>query len=225
MKTKGIGVSEKGERSVDNEDTFLILANQDFYLVADGVGGGPGGREASKIVARELIAASGEELNKDKIISCIEGANRSIRKFADDNAQRGMASTVAAVWFDSDKAVVFNVGDSRVYRLASDGNLKQLSTDHSKTIEKENRSKNVVTNALGARDQVEVEVFECSYNTLDVFALMSDGISDVVADDKIGEVASSKQLGLLDKCSALIQEACVNGGKDDKTIVFVAASV
>lgn len=224
MITKGVGLSVKGQRSEENEDAFLVLANSNFYMVADGVGGGPRGREASSMAAKALSKLFGQEVSKEKILSCMEDANRIIKEAAEANSNRGMASTIAAIWFTGVRAIIFNVGDSRVYRFSVNGGLKQLSKDHSKLIEKENKSKNVITKALGVRDALDIEILEINHDESDIFMLMSDGISDAVDDSKISEIASSKHLSLLEKCQALTSEANDNGGKDDKTVVFISVN-
>lgn len=218
---KAVGYSVKGSRSDENEDSYLIASHQAFYVVADGVGGGPDGREASKTVVQGLLEVLSDSLDKATIIDAIDRANVKIKKLADQKAVRGMASTLAALWFEGRNAVVFNVGDSRVYRILSSGGIEQLSNDHSRMLENDQKSKNVITKAVGAREtvDVEIEVFPC--NPGDKFVLMSDGISDVVADEKIAEIVSSGNLSMLEKCMALASEAESRGGRDDKTIILI----
>lgn len=218
---KAVGYSVKGSRSEENEDSWLIVAHQGFYLVADGVGGGPNGREASKTVVRELIDAASETLDKTVILDAIDRANLKVKKLASLNAVKGMASTLAALWIEGRNAVVFNVGDSRIYRVLSAGGIDQLTNDHSRMLENDQKSKNVITKAIGAREKVDVEVDVFPCNPGDRFVLMSDGISDVVADEKIAEIVSSGNLSLLEKCMALANEAESRGGRDDKTIILI----
>lgn len=218
---KAVGYSIKGSRSDENEDSYLIVAQQGFYLVADGVGGGPNGREASKIVVKELLSAASETLDRIMILEAVQRANQKVKKLADLNAVKGMASTLAALWLEGRNAVVFNVGDSRIYRVLSAGGIDQLTNDHSRMLENDQKSKNVITKAVGARDNVEVEVDVFPFEPGDKFVLMSDGISDVVADEKIAEIVSAGNLSLLEKCMALASEAESRGGKDDKTIILI----
>lgn len=219
---KSVGYSVKGSRSEENEDSFLMVPHNNFFIVADGVGGGPNGRDASKIVVTELLDSALETLDRNVIISAIESANAKIKKSAATKAISGMASTLAALWVDQKSAVVFNVGDSRVYRVLVNGTIEQLTVDHSKVVENEQKSKNVITKAVGARDKIEIEVDVFSVNAADKFVLVSDGISDVVADDRIAEIVSESGLSMLEKCMALASEAESRGGRDDKTVILVA---
>lgn len=225
MLTKGVGYSVKGQRSEENEDSFVLLSKQDFYLVADGVGGGPRGRDASKIVVNKFVEIGAANLNRHSILNSIYSANSDIKKVAEEAGVRGMASTLSAVWCNKTSITVFHVGDSRVYRINKVGEINLLTNDHSKKLEDDRKSKNVITNAVGVREKIEVDVFD--YNELvdEYLVLMSDGISDVVEDGKIAEIVSTVQLGLLEKCIALVHEADSRGGKDDKTVVIIAPLV
>lgn len=219
---RSVGYSVQGSRSEENEDSYLIVSNRGFYLVADGVGGGPNGREASKTLVRELSEAFQDTIEKNEILLAVDRANARIKKVADQSGVKGMASTLTALWIDGRNAVVFNAGDSRVYRVIAAGGIVQLTNDHSRVMDNDQKSRNVITKAVGAKDKVEVEVdiFPCMAG--DIFVLMSDGISDVVADEKIAEIVSSANLSLLEKCIALTSEAESRGGRDDKTIILVA---
>lgn len=219
---KSVGYSVKGSRSEENEDSFLVISHNNFFMVADGVGGGPNGREASQMLASALLGASVETIDRNSIMLAVESANTKIKKTAATKAIAGMASTIAALWIDKKSAVVFNVGDSRVYKVLANGTIEQLTIDHSKVFENEQKSKNVITKAVGARDKIDIEVGVFSVNSADQFVLVSDGVSDVVGDDRIAEIVSESGLSMLEKCMALTTEAENKGGRDDKTVILVA---
>lgn len=220
---KSVAYSVKGSRSEENEDSYFINARQGVFLVADGVGGGPNGREASKAVVKEFALLTGKAVSKSTIVSTIEMANENVRKLAESTPVKGMASTIALLWVDGVNAVAFNVGDSRVYRINS-GKIDQITTDHSRILENEQKSKNMITNAIGARSKVDVEINTVAIRPLDCFLIVSDGISDSLSDMRIAEISSSETLSLLEKCMALATEAENKGGRDDKTIILVATS-
>lgn len=220
---KSVAYSVKGSRSEENEDSYFISSRQGVFLVADGVGGGPNGREASKEIVKEFALLTGRALSKGSIIATIEMANENVRRLAESSPVKGMASTIALLWVDGVNAFVFNVGDSRVYRINS-GKIDQISKDHSRILENEQKSKNMITNAIGARSKVDVEVNTIAIRPLDNFLIVSDGISDALSDQRIAEISSSETLSLLEKCMALATEAENKGGRDDKTIILVATS-
>lgn len=218
---KSVAYSIKGGRSEENEDAYISIAHEGFYLVADGVGGGPNGKDASRIVVGEFLKFVNEKPNGFQIIKAIEAANDKIRNVTEKSGGKGMASTVAALHIDGEIAVVFNVGDSRVYKISEDS-IEQLSTDHSRIFENDQKSKNVITSAVGARDKVDVEVNSYPFKTGDWFLLVSDGISDAVVDSRIMDVVISGGASMLDKCTTLANDAENGGGRDDKTIILVA---
>ncbi len=219
---KSVGYSAKGSRSDENEDSYLVVSHRGFFVVADGVGGGPNGREASKNVVRELHDSLQNEVERNSILDAIHQANAKVKKLADSKSVRGMASTLTALWLEGTNAVVFNVGDSRIYRVPASGGISQLTNDHSHFLENDQKSKNVITKAIGAKDKVEVEVDVFPWSQGDRFILVSDGISDVVDDVKLEEVVSTAGLSMLEKCTAIVAEAENKGGRDDKTIILVA---
>lgn len=223
QRIKVVALSQKGSRSDENEDSYLCLKQHSLFVVADGVGGGPNGKAASKTVVSALASLNSREISRESILDAIEGANEQVRKRGDANAVPGMASTLTALWLDGDSAVVFNVGDSRIYRF-SQKQIDQLSSDHSKVLENDKKSKNVITNAVGARQKLNVEVKVFPLGISDGFLLVSDGISDPLTDEKMCEILCKEGLTMLDKCLVLASEAEKGGGRDDKTVILITTS-
>jgi protein phosphatase len=218
---KSVGYSVKGSRSDENEDSYLVVSHRGLFVVADGVGGGPNGREASKCLVKELMEALQGDIDRNSILNAIAQANAKVKKMADSKSVRGMASTLAALWLDGKNALVFNVGDSRVYRITVAGGINQLTNDHSHMLDNEQKSKNVITKAVGIKEKIDVEVDVFPWIEGEKFVLVSDGVSDVVDDTRIADIVSSSALSMLEKCSAIVTEAENKGGRDDKTIILV----
>src|SRR5436190_16979058 len=121
-----------------NEDCILVDSTRQLFAVADGMGGERGGAFASRIAVDSLgdyfsrARTGGEEdwpfgyfhdlnLVQNRMLTAIKTANRAIRaKAAEDENLAGMGSTIAAVYVIGTKAVVGNVGDSRVYLRRGD---------------------------------------------------------------------------------------------------------
>lgn len=115
-----------------NPQTLLFpIGPPCVVAVADGLGGHPAGEIASALVARQLAAAGpgldGEEAVREALQTC----NRAVyAAAAGDPGLAAMGTTVAGVVLLPEAAVVFNVGDSRVYRITGDG-LRRVSVDDS----------------------------------------------------------------------------------------------
>ena len=106
----------------DNQDHFLVNRGRAFFCVADGMGGGEGGAEASDIVCRCIGKAVAcrtpfpERVHR--AAEAIRTANREIRAYAQKAGYRQMATTVTVFAVDErakdPSAVIGYVGDSRV---------------------------------------------------------------------------------------------------------------
>jgi protein phosphatase len=143
-----------------------------------------------------------------------------------------MGTTVAGVFMDDKKACVVNVGDSRIYRIRDD-EIVQITTDHSwvseqlqkKLITEEeartHRWKNVITRALGNRNNVQIDLNTVEVAEGDWLLLCTDGLSGMLKDEEISEIIRSKNDDLEQACEALVQKANECGGLDNITLVLI----
>jgi len=136
---------------VENQDSFGVKSENDFFFVCDGMGGGVAGDFASKC-ASDVMLSLYDELTKEdcidiigkefssydekiiKPIALIKIANRYLNNLTIKYPKLvGMGTTCSGVWFDRKTNLVhiYNVGDSRVYRIRN-GNIQLLTEDHSK---------------------------------------------------------------------------------------------
>ena len=195
----GFAESRIGGRS-ENQDSFDWADTPLGFLVTvcDGMGGGPGGKTASSIAVKEIIAgvmeADQQESPSNILIKAIRRANMAIiNRGTEQPALQGMGSTCTVVLITPKSATVAHVGDSRVYQFR--GNEKIFRTfDHSmvfelvkqKVITEEqarlSAQSNVITRALGIKPDVEVEVTERPFETGDRFLLCTDGIHGAVEE-------------------------------------------
>jgi len=216
-------------------------------IVADGMGGHSSGEVASsiavKIVAEHLHRIIGEKkpsvigeidrkysLKTNYMVHAIKLANQSIieasRRYPKDY---GMGTTIAACLIDKHSVSIAHVGDSRVY-LCRDGNLQQLTTDHSLVEEQarkgliskkqaeESHLKNILTRALGVDEKVEVDVDEILIQDGDYLLLCSDGLSRMVKNEEMREsIIKNEEPRKI--CEDLIIKANNAGGKDNITVI------
>ncbi|MCC6217625.1 MAG: Stp1/IreP family PP2C-type Ser/Thr phosphatase [Polyangiaceae bacterium] len=241
------GQTDVGRKRNHNEDNFAIMADFGLYVVADGMGGHASGEIASKMAVdtlHEFFAATADDpertwpykmdrskgYEENRLITGIKLCNLRIYEQAQRNAkQRGMGTTVVALFAVEDGIYVAHVGDSRVYRVR-DGVLEQLTEDHSllndykkmKRLTEEEIAnfphKNVIVRALGMKDTVKVDTRFEAPRAGDVVVLCSDGLSGPVTDEKILELVLANHE--LPACAqALIDAANANGGPDNVTCV------
>ena len=226
------GVTQTGNVRRSNEDSFLI--DPPLFVVADGMGGAQAGEIASRMAAEafhdlEAGAADGE----GALRQVIQTANRRINEHARTDASlAGMGTTVTAALVGSGGRVAFaNVGDSRAYLLRG-GELRQLSEDHSLVSElvragelseeeaERHPQRSVITRALGTEGDVQVDTFTVDGAPGDVVLLCSDGLTEMLADERIAAILASESEPK-SACERLVAEANEQGGRDNITAIVV----
>ncbi|MDD4927359.1 MAG: bifunctional protein-serine/threonine kinase/phosphatase, partial [Methylotenera sp.] len=192
-----------------------------LMAVADGVSGNAGGGEASEMTMRTVTSDyyatpdTWEPLTSlDKVLIA---ANRWLISQANANRDMaGMATTLSLLVLRGQRYYTAHVGDTRIY-LLRDGKLKQLTTDH---VWDRPDMRHVLKRAVGLDRHLEVDYAEGALQVGDVFALMSDGVWDVLGEQNI-----HKALGLYDNpqmiCDHLTKSAIEKGSQDNSTAVAI----
>ena len=238
-------LTDTGQVRGNNEDAVAIDADNHIAVLADGMGGYNAGEVAAEMattfVTTELgrwIAEGGAEANGRELRRamevCIDNANRSIFNAANTHPPyAGMGTTLVMGVFQATRTLIGHVGDSRCYRLRS-GALVQLTRDHSLLQEQIDAGlitpeqaqfathKNLVTRALGVEDTVLLEVSEYRTEEDDLFLMCSDGLNDMVSDERIAAILVSAGT-LADKCHALVDAANGGGGRDNISVILAQA--
>ena len=216
-----------------NEDRYLVAGR--IFAVCDGLGGHQAGEVASA-TAVDALESSFTEPTIDCLLDAVKEANRAIWQLAQDEPdKRGMGTTITAIAVveqDGDEQlVVVNVGDSRGY-LLRDGELTQLTEDHSLVAEMErdgrltheealdHPQRAVITRALGLEPDVEIDHLELLPYRGDRILLCSDGLTNEVADDHMG--STLRRLADPEEAAKdLVTQARANGGNDNITAVVI----
>ncbi len=234
-----------------NEDSLACQqyqhADVSICVVADGVGGHPGGDIASRLAVdcvMEFIEESvqqacngngfSENWLKQTAYSAINYANNAIREMQKQQSQlSSMATTLVLLLRHGENLVVAHVGDSRCY-CWHNNHLQQITEDHTVAQQMLNNGTlsyeaflhssyhHVLNNGLGLYDEVEIslEYHQC-HNRL--FMLCSDGLTDCVPDADIKN--SLIENTELDDCTNhLIQQALDSGGIDNISIAMCRCS-
>ena len=240
--------SDPGPVRAINEDAFVLDADQHLYAIADGMGGHNAGEVASQL-ALEALSGFVRRSSNDSDLSWPYGviaelsflanrlrtalhlANRRVFRAAEARDDyTGMGTTLAAALIDGTRAAVAHVGDSRVYHW-SGGALHVLTRDDSWAAAllaqgftgdelSRHPMRHVLTNVIGARDQVDVHVRELALAAGDRLLLCSDGLYEPMSDDRIAPVLGSEPDAKA-AATRLVREALERGARDNVTAVVV----
>lgn len=222
--------TDVGKMRANNEDS--VIMGKRLFGVADGMGGHNGGEVASACVRDTLLTLLDDKEPDPKLLKrAIIEANRKVYLQQLDNTElSGMGTTVSVVWVHDVSMYVGHVGDSRVYRLRK-GELNQITDDHSLVMEmarsgmitkEEARShpmRNVITRAVGTNTEVDVDVLQVVREPGDVWLICSDGLHDMVEDDKLRELLLDRSIAKA--ADLLVKEALDAGGRDNVSLVIV----
>jgi protein phosphatase len=200
------------------------------------MGGHKAGEFASRFtveVVKDELAKSTEEGPEAMIRQAITSANQRLLETAkQDSKLEGMGTTLVVATVIERTLYFANVGDSRLYLLNND--IKQVSKDHSLVQEmvrlggikqedaKNHPDKNIITRAIGAKEQVEVDFYEYRLKKGDIVLMCTDGLSNMVEDTEILHIVKGSR-DIVEAVEGLINKANENGGKDNIGIVAVDA--
>ncbi len=229
----------------NNEDSVTYDAPTQLAVLADGMGGYNAGEVASGMatafIRSELsrwLSQVGKSANAREVRRaleiCVDNANRSIFNAANSNPQyAGMGTTLVVGVCHDARLMLGHIGDSRCYRLRGEEFL-QITKDHSLLQEQLDAglitpeqaavslNKNLVTRALGVEDSVLLEVNEHRVEAGDLYLMCSDGLSDMVDDEAIGQILRSEDT-LEHKSNSLVAAANAAGGRDNITVLLMQA--
>ena len=233
-------ITDVGQNRSMNQD--FVFASEtpvgnlpNLFVVADGMGGHRAGDTASRDTVGTLIESvrKSRETNPIKIIrTAVEEANRRVyEKSREDENLAGMGTTVVVAVIEGRYLYVANVGDSRLY-ISGEQGLVQITRDHSWIAEmvmrgelskeeaRNHPDKNIITRALGASDEVDIDFFDVQLEDKNRILLCSDGLSNMVADEEIqkilGDSPDIEQSG-----RQLVATANTNGGRDNISVILI----
>jgi serine/threonine protein phosphatase PrpC len=244
------GVTHPGHVRQNNEDALFWDPNLGLFIVADGMGGHNAGEVASSLAVEAITGFLVRTRESDeftwpygldpqlsypgnRLMTSIKLANRRVFKAGESrNEYTGLGTTVVAALIEGDQLIFSGVGDSRIYAYAN-GRLDQITEDDSwiATVLAREQGKDeatfashpmrhVLTNVLGAREPMEMEVSERALTNGETLLLCSDGLHGAL-EDKIleGVLASGKPVDAL--ADDLVRLALERDGADNITALVV----
>lgn len=235
--------SDIGKRRKNNEDATYCAKSQygSILVVADGMGGYRKGEVASSLVINDLsyVFSTIKKPIKAKnirrlIIKTMVALNKKIFKQGQLPDYEKMATTATVALVGDNDTYIFACGDSRAYTYKKGYYLKQISVDQTflqylisqgREDEAEKlpiEKRHALYAGIGVLSFLdEVEEFIIKNEDYDKLLLCTDGLTNMVSDEKITQVLKEDELSTEEKCSKLIQLALDNGGVDNIAVVIL----
>lgn len=226
--------SDVGLRREHNEDS--LTAADPIFAVADGMGGHEAGEVASRICIRTLMDSrlAGQplpEMDPEELQELLVTADEKIRAETGGRAGTTLSGALLVQEDGTPYWLVFNVGDSRTYRL-SQGGLEQITIDHSEVQELVDYGRitpeealthprrHVVTRALGTGSDIDADFWLIPASAGDRVLVCSDGLINEVGDEQIFDLLTT-HAHPQDATEALVQAALRGGGRDNISVIVV----
>lgn len=222
-----------------NEDAFFVSISDQFFLIADGVGGCNSGEIASNFAVNKIadyFKENSSDLHGNKqdtfkyFSQCLNYVNRYIFDYAKKNVDtNGMATTIIIVYLVDDTACIANIGDSRVY-LIRDEEIFQITEDHTLVSEyvkkgtitpeeaQNHPQKNIITRALGSNQTVEADFYKIDIQENDIFILCTDGLYGELSNQEICQTALAHD-DMQKVCDELVSMSIEKAGSDNITVI------
>jgi serine/threonine protein phosphatase PrpC len=228
------GVTDTGHVRTKNEDSILVNADENIWIVADGMGGHHAGDFASQTITNNLSLFKQHASLDDSILLLEENilnSNAIIRKKSFKLGRNAtIGSTVVCVYIWNNFLFTFWAGDSRLYRFR-DSTLERLTEDHSYVEElvrmgkieardaEEHPAANVVLKAVGIDDHLcmDFEYFEIQSD--DIYIICSDGLYKDLDESRITPIIETHPDDMTELSEALLRASLEAGGTDNTSII------
>lgn len=235
---KFVAATNVGKVRKNNEDSYYIdEEGAKLFILADGMGGHLAGEEASSMVTTlipEQLSRLKDTTPLDEVISEILGATQVVnhkiyQKSQEEEAFRGMGTTLSLGYVQEDVFVYTNIGDSRIY-LIRDG-WEQLTKDDSfvnyliemgeisQEEAMDHPKKNVLTKAVGTGPNISVMINTLNIQKGDYLLFCSDGLTNMVSNEEIYTTITTHPLE--EARDLLIEAALEQGGIDNITLILI----
>ncbi len=234
MNLRTFAISDIGRVRKENEDSVLCDTTRRLYAVADGIGGLPGGAQASREAVTGIIEWYDQQPENGpfeyakglaEVNDRVHELGRAISPY------QGIGTTLTLAHFNDDYIIVIHVGDSAMFRLRG-GKLETLTVEHNLGNELKKRiargepaflvteNRSALTRCVGQPAPLEGDIHQHDLQHGDRYLVCSDGITRCITPDEIG-----KMLKAVDTpeplCHKLVEMANERGGVDNATAVVI----
>ena len=234
--------TDPGKVRSHNEDSVSIVKNESdeiLVIVADGMGGHKAGEVASSLAVNELSKRFSELSSigtKEEAVvwlkEIVDEINVKILKYAEEHVDASGLGTTCVCSIITPEFLLFgNIGDSsgfvyknnKLYKVTKDHTLVNILLENGELTEsaaKSHPQKNVLMKALGAAEQIEMDIFDVERD-VDGVLLCSDGLTNMMSVEQIEKVLNDKELELEEQVAKMIMKSNMRGGNDNITIACV----
>ena len=241
--------STPGRVRANNEDSLLWDQGLGLVVVADGMGGHNAGEVASRLAIEALqrfLAASSHDATvqwpfgvdnaasqgANRLRTAVRLANREVFRTAEERPEcAGMGTTLTAALIEGAHLLIANVGDSRLYAYPMGGAFHQKTRDDSLmgmladapgvdiSALEDHPMKHLLTNVLGRKADLEIEVHDATLEEGEILLLCSDGMHGSLSDDAMRAVLDAEP-DLQRAAKRLVQAALDGGSRDNVSVVL-----
>jgi serine/threonine protein phosphatase PrpC len=232
--------SDRGLVRENNEDFVLADEERGIFLLADGMGGGPGGEIASNLAAKTahdalasfMLEQRPEEEIPRLMAEALAAAHSAVfKKTLADPSLSGMGTTLDMTVLRQGRVYICHVGDGRIYHFRR-GKLRQITIDDNYfaviaasgeiPLDQIPRSyRNILTQAVGPSKELIPEVRALEMEATDLILMCSDGLTGVVDDMEIQRIMEGSWTDLAAMANALVGAANRNGGPDNVSVCII----
>ena len=217
-----------GKRRKYNEDALLNKPELGLWAVADGMGGHKAGDVASQLIVdslNKLSLTASLETNIHAVEQCLQQVNSELQDYARREYKHNIVgSTVVVLLCEPHRCAVLWAGDSRLYRLRAD-TLQQLTQDHCPENEgisgSEFKTSNIITRAVGAADELEIDYAVFDVMQGDLFLLCTDGLDKEISFAEIAFIMNT--YAHEDIAKILVDKVLERGARDNISVIVVGS--
>ncbi len=236
-------LTDVGQKRTNNQDYvnyYVNRAGRTMIILADGMGGHRAGNIASEMAVTDLgvawVDTQIDTVNevREWFANNLEIENQRINQLGQNEAYKGMGTTLEAVAIIDNQAIYAHIGDSRIGLIRGE-EYHQLTSDHSLVNEllkagqltpeeaASHPQKNIITQSIGQKDEIQPDFGMITLEPGDYLLLNSDGLTNMISGSEISDIVTS-DISLADKAATLIRFANNAGGLDNITVALIAVN-
>ena len=236
-------LTDVGQKRTNNQDYvnhYVNRVGRTMIILADGMGGHRAGNIASEMAVTDLgvawVDTQIDTVNevREWFANNLEIENQRINQLGQNEAYKGMGTTLEAVAIIDNQAIYAHIGDSRIGLIRGE-EYHQLTSDHSLVNEllkagqltpeeaASHPQKNIITQSIGQKDEIQPDFGMITLEPGDYLLLNSDGLTNMISGSEISDIVTS-DISLADKAATLIRFANNAGGLDNITVALIAVN-
>jgi serine/threonine protein phosphatase PrpC len=232
--------SDPGLIRENNEDFVLADEERGIFLLADGMGGGPGGEVASNLAAKTAHQALTRFLREQRpeeeiprlMAEALAAAHSAVfKRTLAEPSLSGMGTTLDMTVVRERRVYICHVGDGRIYHFRR-AKLHQVTIDDNYAaflaasgqipVDRIPRAyRHILTQAVGPSKELIPEIRALEMEPSDLLLMCSDGLTGVVNDLEIGRIMDESRSNLAAMADALVEAANCKGGPDNVSVCII----